>query len=59
MVKCRVPGCTNRADKNSNITLDTIIIMLLQRYCSILRTLACLRPEAYSKPCQITDDEAY
>ena len=27
---CRVPGCTNRADKNSNIiALATIIIMLL------------------------------
>ena len=30
MVNCGAPGCTNRADKNSNIiTLVTIIIMLL------------------------------
>ena len=30
MVSCGAPGCTNQADKNSNIlTLVTIIIMLL------------------------------
>ena len=30
MVSGRVPGCTNRADKNSNIAiLITILIMLL------------------------------
>lgn len=31
-------GCINRADKNSNLTLVTII-MLLQLYHSILRTV--------------------
>ena len=31
MVSCGAPGCTNRADKNSNVILIlvTIIIMLL------------------------------
>ena len=50
MVSCGVLGCTNQADKNSNIiTFVTIIIMLLQLYGSIFRTMACLMPEAYSK----------
>ena len=29
MVSCIVTGCTNRADKNSNIKLVTIIIMIM------------------------------
>ena len=55
MISCRVSGCTYGADKNCNIIrLVTIIIMLLQPYCGIFRTLAYLTPEAYSKPCQIS-----
>ena len=29
MVSCIVTGCTNRADKNSNIKLVTIIIIMI------------------------------
>ena len=29
MVSCIVIGCTNRADKNSNIKLVTIIIIIM------------------------------
>ena len=29
MVSCIVTGCTNRADKNSNIKLVTIIIIII------------------------------
>ena len=29
MVSCIVTGCTNRADKNSNIKLVTIIIIIM------------------------------
>ena len=28
MLSCGVPGCTNQADNNSNITLVTIIMLL-------------------------------
>ena len=55
MVSCRAPRCTNRADKHSNrIALVTMIIMLLQLYLGIFRTLAHLMFEAYSKPFQIS-----
>ena len=42
MVSCIAPGCANRADKNSDMTLVTII-MLLQLYCGIFRTLLYLQ----------------
>ena len=47
MVSSGAPGCTNRADKNSNIIrLVTIIIMLLELYLDIIRILAHLMSEA-------------
>ena len=53
MIDCGVSGCTNRADKNSNIIRLVIIIILLKPYRDLFRTLAYLMPEAYSKPRQI------
>ena len=29
MVSCRAPGCTNRADSNSKLTILVTIIMLI------------------------------
>ena len=51
MVSCGAPGCTNRADKNSSKMTVTIII-LIQLYRGIFRTLVHLMPAACSKPCQ-------
>ena len=52
-------GCTNRKKKNSNILTLVTIIMLLQLYRGMFRSLAYLMPAVYSKPSQISDDEAY
>ena len=46
MVSCRSLGCTNRANKNSNIITLAILIMLLELYPSIFRTLVYLMSEA-------------
>ena len=57
MVSCGVPECTNQADKNYNvITLATIIviIIIIQLYHGIFKTLAYLINEANSKTCQIS-----
>ena len=55
MVSCGAPGYTNRADKSCNIIiLVTIIIILLNLYRGIFRTLAYVMLEAYSKVCQIS-----
>ena len=55
-VSCGVPECANQADKYSYIIalVTIIVIILLELYSSILRTLAYLTPDAYSKPCQIS-----
>ena len=50
MVSCRVSGCTNRSDKNSNIITLVTMIMLLQ----LFRILPYLMSESYSKPTQIS-----
>ena len=51
MVSCGASSLTNWAEKNSNIiTLVTIII---------LTTLTYLMPDAYSKPCQISQMMRY
>ena len=51
-----MPECANQADKYSYIIalVTIIVIILLELYRSILRTLAYLTPDAYSKPCQIS-----
>ena len=55
MVFCRLPGCTNQADKDFNIImLVTIIVMMLQLYSDIIRAMAYLMPATYSKHCQIS-----
>ena len=55
MVFCRLPGCTNQADKDFNIImLVTIIVMILWVYSDIIRAMTYLMPATYSKHCQIS-----
>ena len=54
MVNGGASGCTNWADKNSNIIIscNNNVVSMLLAYDSIFRILPYLMPEAYSKPCQ-------
>ena len=57
MVSCWAPGCRNLADKKFNII--TLVTVLFSLHCEIFGNLAHLIPEAYSKPCQISNMMRY